>query len=129
MQCYLDSELVFCKSEMELIIQSDASYISRKQTRSVAGFLKCFGKTANSLQSDGTPTVDNGAIMCASVVMDVIVTSAGEGENDAGLIAAQYAVNARIIAEELRHQQPATPILSDNSFVRKLAMDSCKQRC
>jgi hypothetical protein len=59
--------------------------------------------------------------------MDVIVASAGEAEYGAGFTAAQHAVNARTIAEELGHPPPATPILCDISFARNLAMDSCKQ--
>ena len=55
--------------------------------------------------------------------MDVIVASAGEAEYGAGFTAAQHAVNARIIAEELGHPQPPTPILCDNRFARNLAMD------
>ena len=98
---------------MELIVQSDASYNSRKQARSVAGFLMYFGDAKNALQPDGKPTLKNGAIMSGSVVMNVIVASAGEAEYGAGFTAAQHAVNARIIAEELGHPQPATPILCD----------------
>jgi len=127
-RAYPDSELVFRKSKMELIIQSDASYNSRKGARSVAGFLMYFGDAANALQSDGTPTAENGAIICGSILMDVIVTSAGEAEYGAGFISAQHGVNARITAEELGHKQPPTPILCDNSFARDLATDTCKQR-
>ena len=127
-RAYPDSELVFRKSKMELIVQTDASYNSRKQARSVAGFLMYFGDAKNALQPTDKPTLENGAIMSGSVVMDVIVASAGEAEYGAGFIAAQHAVNVRIIAEELGHPQPPTPILCDNSFARNLAMDSCKQR-
>jgi hypothetical protein len=59
------------------------------------------------------------------VIVDVIVASAGEADYGAGFIAAQHAINARIIAEELGHPQPATLILCDNSFARNLATDSC----
>jgi len=103
-------------------------YNSRKEAHSVAGFLMYFGNAPNALQQDDKPTLENGAIMPRSVVTDVIVTLAGEGENGASFIAAQHAINARIIAEELGHPQPATPILCDNSFVNNLATDSCKQR-
>jgi len=127
-RAYPDSELVFRKSKMELIIQSDASYNSRKGARSVAGFLMYFGDAANAIQSDGTPTAENGAILCGSILMDVVVTSAGEAEYGAGFIASQHGVNARITAEELGHKQPPTPILCDNSFARDLATDTCKQR-
>ena len=100
----------------------------RKRARSVAGFLKYFGDAENAPQPDDKPTLENGAIMSGSVVMNVIVASAGKAEYGAGFIAAQHAVNARIIAEELGHTQPPTPILCDNSFACNLAMDSRKQR-
>jgi len=125
---YPDSELVFCKSKIEHIVKTVASYNFRKRAFLVAGLLIYFGYTTNSLQPDGTPTPENDAIIYCSVVMDVIISSAGEGEYDVGFIAAPHAVNARTIAKELGHPQPATPILCDNSFVRNLTTDSCKQR-
>jgi len=64
--------------------------------------------------------------MIRSIVMDVIVASAGEGKYAAGFIAAEHVVNACVIAEELGHSQPATSILCDNSFARNLAKDSHK---
>ena len=39
-----------------------------------------FGDAANALQPDGKPTLENGAIMSGSVVMDVKVASTGEAE-------------------------------------------------
>ena len=87
-----------------------------------------FGDAANALQPDCKPTLENTAIMSGSVVMDVIVASAGEAEYGASFTAAQHAINARIIAEDLGHPQPVTPILCDNSFARNFAIDSCKQR-
>jgi len=113
-RAYPDSELVFRKSKMELIVQSDASYNSSKQARSVASFLMYFGDAENALQPDGKATHENGTIKSGSVFMDVIVASAGEAKYGAGFIAAQCTVNARIIAEELGHPQPATSILCYN---------------
>ena len=127
-RAYPDSELVFRKSKMELIIQADASYNSRKGARSVAGFLMYFGDASAALQPDKSPAPENGAILCGSVLMDVVVTSAGEAEYGAGFLAAQHGVNVRITAEELGHPQPPTPLLCDNSFARDLATDTCKQR-
>ena len=51
-RAYPDSELVFRNSKMELIVQADASYNSRKQARSVEGFLMYFGGATNALQLD-----------------------------------------------------------------------------
>ena len=77
---------------MELIIQSYASYNSQKGALTVAGFLMYFGDAAVALQLEGTPTSENGAIMYDIIVIDVVITSAGEGEYIAGCIAAQLSV-------------------------------------
>jgi hypothetical protein len=53
-----------------------------------------------------------------SVVMYVIVESAGKAEYGTGFTAAQHAFNARIITNELGHPQPATSILCDHSFAQ-----------
>jgi hypothetical protein len=57
-RAYPDSELVFRKSKMELIVQSNASYNSSQKARSVADFIMYFGDAANTLQPHGKPTLE-----------------------------------------------------------------------
>jgi len=78
------------------------SLLNSSDSNTIKYFLMYFGDAMNVLQPDGTLTPENDAILC---VMDVIVTSAGEGKYGAGFFTAHYAVNPHIIAEELGHNQ------------------------
>ena len=60
------------------------------------------------------------------MVSGSVITSAVVVKYDVGFIATQHGVNAQIIAKELGHPQPVTPILCDISFARDLATDSGK---
>jgi hypothetical protein len=118
---YPDNAIVFKKSKMHLIIQADASYLSRSKARSVAGGVFYFGDASK-------PEVENGMVHAVSSIIDVVVASAGESEYGAGFIMAQHGVWLRNIAIALGHPQPATPLLSDNNFCIGLCNDTIKQK-
>ena len=120
-RAYSDSELVFRKSNMHVIIQTDASYLSRPNSKSVAGCIIYFGDAS-------VPTTENGAVFANSTVLDVVVSSAAEAEYGAAFKSGQQGINIRNIAIGLGHAQPATPILCDNKFAVDFANDTCKQR-
>lgn len=113
--------VVFRKSKMHFILQTDASYLSRSKARSVAGGIGYFGDASN-------PTVENGMVYAMSSIIDVVVGSAGEAEYGAGYMNAREAVNIRNIAIACGHQQPPTPVLCDNEFAIELANDTLKQK-
>lgn len=113
--------ITFKKSKMHVIIQTDASYLSRSKARSVAGVIIYFGDAAN-------PTVENGMVHAMSSIIDVVVASAGEAEYGAAFIAAQQGVWIRNIAVAMGHVQPSTPLLCDNEFAIGLGNDTIKQR-
>ena len=118
---YPDSEVVYRKSKMEVCTQTDASYNSRSEARSVAGCIIYFGDASD-------PTVENGAILGASAIIDAVMASAGESEIAGAFIAAQHTINIRTIAIALQHPQPPSPILTDNEFTVDFANNTCKQR-
>jgi hypothetical protein len=115
------NKIVYRKSKMHFILQVDASYLSRSKGRSVAGGIGYFGD-AND------PTKENGMVYAMSAIIDVVVASAGEAEYGSAFQNAQQAVNMRNIAIAMGHDQPVTPILSDNEFAIGLATDTIKQK-
>jgi hypothetical protein len=118
---YPNNAIVYKKSKMHVILQVDASYLSRSNARSVAGGVAYFGD-AND------PTTENGMIYAISSIIDVVVASAGEAEYGAAFLFAQQGVGLRNIAIALGHKQPPTPILCDNQFAIGLATDTIKQK-
>ena len=118
---YPDNVLVYRASDMVLEVQSDASYLSRSRSRSVAGGLGYLG-------TGGATSTPNGAIFTHSAVLDVVVASAGEAEYGAAFTIAQKAEFTRTILMALGHPQPATVIYSDNKCAIGLATDTVKQR-
>jgi hypothetical protein len=118
---YPNNAIVYTKSKMHVILQVDASYLSRSKARSVAGGVAYFGDADN-------PTKENGMVHAISCIIDVVVASAGEAEYGAAFLFAQQGVWLRNIAVALGHAQPATPILCDNEFAIGLANDTIKQK-
>jgi hypothetical protein len=124
LQCataYPNNAIVYTKSKMHVILQVDASYLSRSKARSVAGGVAYFGDAAN-------PTKENGMIHAISCIIDVVAASAGEAEYGAAFVFAQHGVWLRSIATALGQIQPPTPILCDNEFAIGLANDTIKQK-
>ena len=106
---------MFHKFKMDLILQTNASYLSRSNSRSVAGGIGCFGDASN-------PTKENGMVYAMSSIIDVIVASAGEAEYGTTFLNAQQGVHLRNIAIAMGHPQGVTPILCDILFAVGLAI-------
>ena len=98
-------------SNMQLQIQSDASYLSRPKSRSVLGGLHYLGST----------TEINGPIFCTSKMISCVVTSAAEAELGAAFQNAQKGAQFRNTLIELGYPQQPTPILVDNTVAEGLA--------
>jgi hypothetical protein len=105
-----------------LIIQSDCSYLSRSNARSVAGGITYLG----SATSDSTYV--NGSISAFSKIIDVVVASVGEGEYAGVFINTQAGEYLRTILEALGHRQPPTIIYCDNECAVGLANDTVKMK-
>ena len=108
----------FHASNMQLQIQSDASYLSRTKARSVLGGLHYLGTTVHI----------NGPFFCTSKLISCIVTSAAEAELGAAFQNAQKGAQFRNTLVELGYPQHATPLLVDNTVAEGLASDTITAR-
>ena len=93
---------------MVLNVHSDASYLTEPKARSRAGGHFFFSDNSKD------PT-DNGAVHNSAQIMKNVVSSAAETELGALFINSRQAIPARKSLEELGHQQPPTPIQTDNT--------------
>jgi hypothetical protein len=97
---YPNNAIVFKKSKMHVILQVDASYLSRSKARSVAGGIAYFGDAAN-------PTIENGMIHAISSIIDVVVASAGEAEyGSAFILHSGESGYARLLSHWAMRNQP-----------------------
>jgi hypothetical protein len=106
---------------MVLHIQSDASYLTRSDSRSVAGGI-------HYLSNDRDDADINGAILAISNIIPNVVASAAEAEYAAVFMNAQHGVWLRTILEALGYHQPATRMACDNQCAVGLANNSIRAR-
>ena len=118
---YPANELVFSACDMVLYGQSDASYLSRSDSRSVAGGIFYLGNR-------DAPTQVNGAIDAFSSIIRVVVSSAAEAEYGGLFIAAQHATCLRSTLADLGYPQDATLLLCDNACAVGIASDTVKSK-
>jgi hypothetical protein len=117
-----DATIRYHKLDMILHIQSDASYLSVSNARIRLGDLfYCGNKTQ---QADKL----NGSILNEASVIKKIVESAAESEVGECFQNAQSGVPLRVTLIELGHQQPATPLRTDNSTVFGILNEKIKQK-
>jgi hypothetical protein len=127
-----DAIVRFRASDMQLYIESDASYLCESKARSRAAgyhYLSSKHKNPNNPPSnDETPPPLNGPINVVSKVLREVLSSAAEAELAGLFLNGKEAVPERITLEELGHPQPPTPMVTDNSTASGIANDSMKQR-
>ena len=105
-----DNSIVYHKSNMILRVQSDVSYLSRSQSRSVAG------RIAYLIDTTSPVSHLNGSIYAFPTIIDVVVASAAEAEYAVLFYAGQIASGLRTVLLALDQSQPATLTLSDKSL-------------
>jgi hypothetical protein len=115
--------LVYRASDMRLMVQSDASYLSEPNARSRAGGLFYMGNN-----NDTTVSPVNGAVECVSAIIKSVVSSAFEAEYAALFICGQTSQSMRSTLLDLGHPQAATPIICDNACAVGVANQTVKQR-
>jgi hypothetical protein len=103
-----DVVLSYHASDMVLAVHSNASYLS-EPTRNRAG-------EHFFLSSDTTVPPNNGAVLNIAHIIKNIMSSATKAELVGLYIMAREAVYIRIILEELGHNQPPTPLQTDNAM-------------
>jgi hypothetical protein len=101
-------------SNMQLQIQSDASYLCRPNAKSVIGGLHYLGTT----------DFINGPIFCTSKLISCVVSSAAEAELGAAFQNAQKGAHFRNTLVELGYPQQPTTISVDNTVALGLAADT-----
>ena len=109
----------FHASDMQYRVFGDVSHNSVSRGRSRAGGYGWFG-----WKSD--PQRLNGSVFAMSSVLDVVTSSAAEGEYGAAYMVARHSVWIRVIARALGHPQDPTPLFCDNTCAVGLASDSLK---
>jgi hypothetical protein len=117
-----DAKIRFYASDMILHIHSDASYLSVSQARSRLGGLFYLGynpPNENKL---------NGSILNVASVIKNVVASAAESEVGACFQNAQTAAPLRVTLLELGHEQPETPLITDNSTAYGILNETIKQK-
>ena len=103
-----DAIVTYRASNMVLGIHSDASYLSETGARSRAG-----GHFYMSNDTQFPP--NNGAVHNVAQIINAVMSSAAEAELGALYINAREAVPMRVTLAEMGHQQPPTPIQTDNT--------------
>jgi hypothetical protein len=101
-------------SDMQLQIQSDASYLCRPHAKSVLGGFHYLG----------TLDLINGPIFCTSKIISCVVSSAAEAELGAAFQNAQKGAHFRNALVELGYPQCPTTISVDNTVAEGLATDT-----
>jgi hypothetical protein len=120
-----DATIRFHASDMILHIESDASYLSETKSRSrAAGFFYL----SSTPCADNNPPPYNGPIAVQSVILKEVVSSAAEAELAALFYNGKEACPIRVALQELGHDQPATPIVTDNSTASGIINDTVKQK-
>jgi hypothetical protein len=103
-----EAVLTFNASKMILAVHSDAGYLNEPNARSRAG-------GHFYLSSDDIFPPNNGAILNIAQIIKHVMSSAAEAELGALFINAKEAIYIRRMLQEMGHEQPRTPIQTDNS--------------
>jgi hypothetical protein len=123
--CNPDATIRYIASDMILHTDSDASYLSESNSRSTAGGYHYLSNKTSASHPD--PPL-NGAILIICQILREIVASASEAELAALFHNCREACPLRITLEELGHNQPATPVKTDNSTAAGIINDTVKQK-
>ncbi len=103
--------LTYCKSDMVLAVHGNVSYLNEEEARSRA--------VGHHFLSEDVPLPpNNGTIHIVAEIIKGVMSSAAEAELGAMYINACKAVEERIILEQMRHKQPATPVQVVNSTAK-----------
>ena len=103
----------FVASDMMLALHSDASYMSEPESKSRAAGIFFLGKQNNE-------SFNNGSIMALSKIIKHVMSSASEAETAAILYNCKEALPLRVSLEEMGHEQPKTPVTTDNTTAHEL---------
>ena len=120
---YPDAVLTFDASDMILHIHTDASFLSEPEGKRRAGgyfFLSDFPK-------DPTKAMHNAPIHILCQILKNVLASASEAELAAMFENAQMGAIIRATLWDLGHEQPPTPLRTDNTTASGIVHDTFKQ--
>jgi hypothetical protein len=120
---YPDAVLQYRASDMRLVVESDASYLSESNSRSRAG-----GILFLSSNGDPASAVLNGPIEIISCIIPSVVAAASEAEYAALFLNGKAAASVRNTLEDLGYPQTPTPIFADNTTACGIANSTSKIR-
>jgi Reverse transcriptase (RNA-dependent DNA polymerase) len=127
-----EAAIGYKKSDMVLHVESDASYLSLpKATSRVGGYhyLSSWPKNPGQAPTaDEPPPPMNGAVNVLCNILRVVVSSAAEAELGGLFHSAKDACALRTALMELGHEQPPTPLVTDNVTAAGIANDTVKQK-
>ena len=107
-QTHPDAIVAYRASNMVLVGNSDASYLSESKARSRAG-----GHFFMSDNSSNPP--NNGAVLTIAQIIKNVMSSAAEAELGALFINCREDIPARHALLEMGHPQPPTPMQTNNT--------------
>jgi hypothetical protein len=117
-----DAEVRYHPSDMVLQVISDASYLSEPEARSrTRGHFYLGNK-------EGRQQMINGPMLCLSSILKHVMSSAAEAEVRSIFNNAKEAAPLRVMLEALGHQQPPTPIQTDNSTDYEILNNKVNQK-
>lgn len=129
---YPNHTTIYHASDMILYLQSDASYLSRSNARSVAGGLAYLDfailpqNDTDNNDNNTTTNPINGLVLYHSKIINTVCCSVAEAEYVALYLIAQQGVWLRTILQTMGYPQPPTKILCDNTVAVGIANDTVK---
>ena len=119
---YPEAILTYSRSDMTLHVHTDASYLSAPKARS--------RRAAYHFMGDGNINNQqhNGPVLVSAGIMNNVMSSAAEAEVGAAFHSAKDACPIRETLQFLGHEQPATPIQTDNECANGILNDTVKQK-
>jgi len=116
-------------SDMILWIHSDASYLTTPIDHLQAAgyhFLSTMPSAIPLATADPPP--DNGPIDVLCQIMKPVLASAAKAKSGALFLTAKHACPLCVALHKLGHDQPSTPIQTDNTTTTSIANDTIKQK-
>jgi hypothetical protein len=127
-----EAEIRFKRSNMVLHVKSGASYLCLPKAGSRVGgyhYLSSMPRNPGQPPAAGEPRPPmNGAINVMCNILRVVVSSAAEAELAGLFHNAKEAVALHTVLLEMGHDQPPTPLVTDNSMATGIANDTVKQK-
>jgi hypothetical protein len=117
-----DAVIRYQASDMQLMIHSDAAYLSAPQSRSRAGGNFYLGNQPNN------PPIFNGPILNPTGILKHVASAASEAELGALFVNCKEGTVIHHILTEMGHEQNPTSVQTDNSTANGIINKTIKQQ-